>query len=843
MPTAVTHPTPQELTDFGLGKLAEGQAVTVAAHLATCADCRRAVAGLPPDSFLGKVRAAKPSASSLPPGASPSMMGKAAVPAAPPTGVPPELANHPKFRVLRELGRGGMGVVYEAEQTLMERKVAIKVINAAVLDHPEALARFHAEVKAAAKLNHDNIVRAHDAEQAGSLHLLVMEFVEGLTLAQLVERKGPLPVASACRCAHQAALGLQHAFEQGMVHRDIKPQNLMLTPQGRVKVLDFGLARMRSERGKGRGLTQADAFMGTPDYVAPEQATDARAADTRADVYSLGCTLYFLLTGRPPFVEDTAVKLVLAHIEKEPRPLSEVRPDMPPALSAVVARMLAKDPAQRYQTPVEVARALAPFVKAGGKAGTAGGASLPPGAKAPGRGTTVGSDTSRVKGLGQGASKLPGTTPAGGEKASPFDDLVDAPAPAPTGKKGKAAKPVPAARWKRPVVLAGAACAALAILVLASVIVKALVKSPDGDAVVVVEVDQPGAEVLVDEGKIAVKVPDDNQPVEIKLVPGQHKLRISKDGFEAIAKDLELKAGRSAPIRVRLEPVRARPKDFLQAGSIWRGSGEYSSWGLPGPSPGRYKCTLWITQRNGDRFKGIYEFKDGADFAQKIAGRVERVPGSSGRWKIRWEHVEDIRGDAVQRAEHFAEGTMDGPVMAVSFSHSERITQRVSGKGTIEWKVEEEPEGAAAGPPKSAEPPGPKDFLRADSTWRGAGENTFWGLSSPPVRFFVATLRVTHREGNTFKGIYEFDDGAKIASRIKGEVERIPGAPGKWKIRWEHVEDVRGNDVQRFAPVVMEGTMDGSVLTVSFSLVERVAPQRLVLKATIKFNAEADKQP
>ncbi len=237
-----------------------------------------------------------------------------------------------------------MGVIYLAEHRVLEKAVALKVINPAVLDNPDALARFHAEARAAAQLDHPNIARAHDADQAGKLHFLVMEYVEGLSLAQLVEKKGPLPVAHACHYVRQAALGLQHASDKGMVHRDIKPQNLMVAPRSVVKVLDFGLARLRSERKGKPGLTQADAFMGTPEYVAPEQATDARTADTRADIYSLGCTLYSLLTGRPPFVEDTLVKLVLAHIEKEPQPLHELRPDVPPELSAVVAKMLAKDP-------------------------------------------------------------------------------------------------------------------------------------------------------------------------------------------------------------------------------------------------------------------------------------------------------------------------------------------------------------------------------------------------------------------------------------------------------------------------------------------------------------------
>jgi formylglycine-generating enzyme required for sulfatase activity/tRNA A-37 threonylcarbamoyl transferase component Bud32 len=300
-----------------------------------------------------------------------------------PTGPLPEAFG--RYRILRELGRGGMGVVYKARHTVMNRDVVIKVISKALLDRPEALERFRREVQAAAQLAHPNIVTAYDAEQAGDTHFLVMEFVPGRSLAEVLEEKGPLPVAHACHYVRQAALGLQHAFEKGMVHRDIKPHNLMLTPKGQVKILDFGLAKLASEGGPGKGLTAANAYMGTPDYSAPEQAADARSADIRADLYSLGCTLYCLLAGWPPFREDTAVLTILAHLQKEPTPLPRFRSDVPPDLWAVVARLLAKDPAHRYQVPAEVAHALAPFCKPGGKTGPApgtGGAGDPGGIEA-----------------------------------------------------------------------------------------------------------------------------------------------------------------------------------------------------------------------------------------------------------------------------------------------------------------------------------------------------------------------------------------------------------------------------------------------------------------------------
>jgi uncharacterized protein (TIGR03067 family) len=268
-----------------------------------------------------------------------------------------------------------MGAVYKAEHQIMKRPVALKVINQELVARPAAVERFHREVLAAARLAHPNIVTAFDADQAGGTHFLVMEYVDGVSLARLVAERGPLPIQDACDYICQAALALQHAHEQGMVHRDIKPQNLMLTPQGQVKVLDFGLAQLASElavahaatssedsgSASSGSITHAGAMMGTPDYIAPEQARDAHGADIRADIYSLGCTLYDLLAGHAPFPEGTALQKVMGHIERPPTPLGDLRDDVPSSLAQVVERMMAKDPADRYQTPAEVAEALTPF--------------------------------------------------------------------------------------------------------------------------------------------------------------------------------------------------------------------------------------------------------------------------------------------------------------------------------------------------------------------------------------------------------------------------------------------------------------------------------------------------
>ena len=182
-----------------------------------------------------------------------------------------------------------------------------------------------------------------------------MEYVEGLDLAKLVNTRGPLPIAHACNFIYQAALGIQHAHEQGMVHRDIKPGNLMLARAGKkaiVKVLDFGLAKVTSEGQADSGVTREGQMLGTPDFIAPEQIRDAQSADIRADIYSLGCTFYYLLTGRPPFGGDNLWDLYQAHFSMDATPLNLARPEIPVELAALVAKMMAKNPAKRFQTPV-----------------------------------------------------------------------------------------------------------------------------------------------------------------------------------------------------------------------------------------------------------------------------------------------------------------------------------------------------------------------------------------------------------------------------------------------------------------------------------------------------------
>ena len=282
--------------------------------------------------------------------------------------LPPDLAENPDYEVLGELGRGGMGVVYLARNRLMGRKEVLKVVSGNLLDRSIVRERFLREIRNAAQLHHPNIVTAYSAVRAGDRIVLAMEHVEGCDLASLVKSRGPLPVADAANFAYQAALGLQHAHERGMIHRDIKPSNLMLAGQGKratVKILDFGLAKATQEAPIDGGLTREGQMLGTPDYIAPEQSLDAQKADIRADIYSLGCTLYCFLTGGPPFEAHSLYEILQAHHSRDAQPLNLARPEVPAELAALVAKMMAKDPRQRFQTPGEVARALKPFFKPG----------------------------------------------------------------------------------------------------------------------------------------------------------------------------------------------------------------------------------------------------------------------------------------------------------------------------------------------------------------------------------------------------------------------------------------------------------------------------------------------
>jgi serine/threonine protein kinase len=284
------------------------------------------------------------------------------------------------YVLLEPLGTGGTGQVYKARHQRMNRLVALKVFRPDLGGDPEAVQRFYREMEVTSQLSHPNIIHAYEAGPIGKALVLVMEYVEGVDLERLVEKSGPLPPALACTYIRQAALGLDYAHQRGLVHRDIKPSNLILASggckapgsepgalqpllAGVVKILDLGLARLRyapcNSRtadltlASGKGMTQ-----GTPDYMAPEQALDFHGADIRSDLYSLGCTLYYLLAGQPPFAGGALAEKLLKHQQAAPPPLDNYRSDVPPGVVAIVNRLLAKRPGERYQTPGALAKAL-----------------------------------------------------------------------------------------------------------------------------------------------------------------------------------------------------------------------------------------------------------------------------------------------------------------------------------------------------------------------------------------------------------------------------------------------------------------------------------------------------
>ncbi|MGD9645330.1 MAG: protein kinase [Pirellulales bacterium] len=265
------------------------------------------------------------------------------------------------YVVLDEIGAGGMGVVFKAEHRRMKRLVAVKLLPPTLTNSPNAISRFHREVEAAAKLTHPNIVAAYDADEAAGAHFLVMEYVAGTDLSRYVRSRGPVDIPTAVDLITQVARGLDHAHRRGVVHRDIKPGNLLLDEQGVVKILDMGLARVVETDMPQEELTQSGRLMGTVDYMAPEQALDVKRADQRADIYSLGCTLYFLLVGRAIAPDGTMTTKLLWHQSHAVPSLLEVAPDAPEALDELFLRMLAKRPEDRPQSMTEVLQALEPI--------------------------------------------------------------------------------------------------------------------------------------------------------------------------------------------------------------------------------------------------------------------------------------------------------------------------------------------------------------------------------------------------------------------------------------------------------------------------------------------------
>jgi eukaryotic-like serine/threonine-protein kinase len=357
------HPSDAELTDFALGSLDEHRSTTVESHIYHCRRCSKFVARVPGDEFIRELQN-----SGLPfsNGANHSAHGDGHLSNGFLAGhfsigtVPSELRDHPRFEIKRLIAEGAMGRVYLAIDRYKETRVALKVLQPAFANDPLRIARFRQECEVASELQHDNVARVTHCECAGRSMILVLEYVEGHTLAQIVRSRGPLPVDEACDYICQTAAGLAGAARRGIVHRDIKPQNIMLESQTQlIKIVDFGLGRFVEERRSGFQLTAHDEILGTLDFMSPEQAASSRDADIRSDIYSLGCTLYYLLAGAPPFRGESISELLRKHESERPIPIRVLRPEVPIAVASALDRMMEKDPKHRPQTPLDVLKSLA----------------------------------------------------------------------------------------------------------------------------------------------------------------------------------------------------------------------------------------------------------------------------------------------------------------------------------------------------------------------------------------------------------------------------------------------------------------------------------------------------
>jgi serine/threonine protein kinase len=360
-PAGAVEISEEMLRDFAKGRLDESIEFAVIALLDTRPDLAARIAAISTDSVIKKLGA---DCAPCETGVSSHGSSRAIPPGEVSDGFADSLAELPDYKILSEIGRGGMGVVYLAEHRLTGRKEVLKVLNERLMTNVAARKRFDQEIQCIASMNHDTIVRCYTVQQLKHTLVLCMEYVPGTNLHQFINANGPLSVPVACEIAIEICRALQHGMDNNLVHRDIKPSNIMLGDVDgkiRVKILDFGLARLTT-RDRGEGLTDNGTLLGTLEYIAPEQCLNAAAADIRSDIYSLGCTLYHMLVGHPPFSGSTG-ELVLAHAQLIPPAINLLRPEIPGELAGVLSKMLAKQPDRRFAAPKIVANELMPFRK------------------------------------------------------------------------------------------------------------------------------------------------------------------------------------------------------------------------------------------------------------------------------------------------------------------------------------------------------------------------------------------------------------------------------------------------------------------------------------------------
>jgi serine/threonine protein kinase len=466
------------------------------------------------------------------------------------------------YVLMEKIGAGGMGQVFRAEHRRMKRIVAIKLLPASMTGDAPSIARFEREVEAVAKISHPNIVSAFDADCANGVHFLVMEFVEGIDLSALVKKQGPLPVDNAVNCIMQAAKGLEAAHKKGIIHRDIKPANLVLDSDGTVKILDMGLARLSDEKETAiqADLTSTGTIMGTVDYMAPEQAMDTKSADARADIYSLGCSLYYLLNGKAIYDGDTLMKKLLAHREQPIPELNVTGNGVTAQLESVFRKMVAKSVQDRYQSATELLLALERCCVETGQPGVSNASlsSIKDSVHEP----PVFSDQSVDE-----PSDLTqfGTVIANSALESPFETGMSTVvgeskiAPLPANVAQRSGNP-PSSRNGRKWVIIGGGFAGV-VLLIAGLLVK--LKTSDGTLVVSVNEADAEVQVLNEQGEVEITRSGDAEPITIGVDSGKHRLRVTKGGFTVFGQDFEIEAGGKQLISARLQPLQPDPENGM----------------------------------------------------------------------------------------------------------------------------------------------------------------------------------------------------------------------------------------------------------------------------------------
>jgi serine/threonine protein kinase len=429
------------------------------------------------------------------------------------------------YVLMEKIGAGGMGQVFKAHHRRMDRFVAVKVLPVSTMKNPATIARFEREVKAAAKISHTNIVAAYDADCANGVPFLVMELVEGSDLSALVKKNGPFSVEKVVHYILQAARGLEAAHKKGIVHRDIKPANLLLDKEGTVKILDMGLARLGCESDcvPQAELTSTGTVMGTVDYMAPEQAVDSKTADARADIYALGCSLFYLLIGKSTYEGDSLMNRMLAHREKPIPSLRAIRSEVPEQLDSIFKRMVAKNVEDRFQTMSDVI-----------------------------------ADLQRLE-LGRATVVVIPQLETTIIHSSDTQSLAETEAALTSQAIAATLRPVTAAGKGNKVFIYRAVSAAfIGVLLLAAITIS--IRTREGN--LIVEVDQPNSPVQVwdEAGKVEISQKGVGGKVTISVDPGKQRLKVEKDGITTFGQEFEMVKNGKKEITAKLEPLEVKPE-------------------------------------------------------------------------------------------------------------------------------------------------------------------------------------------------------------------------------------------------------------------------------------------